>query len=71
MQWGTITGACRYTVRYRKPCLTNLPADLGQEIFAKILSLPPQDRKQMREEANRLLTSMLAAREHENTFTLR
>ena len=52
-------------MRYRKPCLTNLPTDLGQEIFAKILSSPPQDRKQMREEANRLLTSMLAARERE------
>lgn len=58
-------------MRYRRPCVTNLPSDLGQEIFTKILSSPPQDRQKMREESNRLLTSMLVARERENAFTLR
>lgn len=52
-------------VRYRKPSMTNIPFDLGQEIFAQILSSPLPNRKKMAEESNKLLVSMLASRERE------
>lgn len=33
------------TKRYGKPCMTNLPADLGKSIFSTIMNTPlPDDR---------------------------
>lgn len=52
-------------VRYRKPSITNIPFNLGREIFAQILSSPSPDRKKMAEESNKLLASMLKSRERE------
>ena len=58
-------------VRYKKPSITNLPVDLGHEIFSQILNSSLPDRKVMRDKSNQLLASMLEARERENAFTLR
>ena len=57
--------------RYLKPSITNLPVDLGREIFSQILNSPVSNHKAMRDKSNQLLASMLEARERENDFTLR
>ena len=34
-------------IRYGKPCMTNLPPELGREIFRQILASEPLDRRKM------------------------
>ena len=51
--------------RYRKPCMTNLPKELGVSIFKQILSSPVPDREKMREETQRLIKENVKARERE------
>ena len=53
-------------IRYWKPCMTNLPHDLGKEIFEAIRSAPAPDHKKMQEESERLIKEMLKERELEN-----
>ena len=52
--------------RYTKPSMTNLPADLGQEIFNQILNSPTPDRKKMKEESDELLKKMIQERDKED-----
>ena len=48
--------------RYGKPCMTNLPSDLGKAIFKHILSTPAPNRAEMNAESERLVNEMLEAR---------
>ena len=52
-------------IRYGKPCMTNLPPDLGMEIFTQIMKSPRPDREKRRAESKRLLAQMLKVRERE------
>ena len=51
-----------YSTRYGEPCMTNLPTELGREIFRQILNSPKPDDEAMRAEAVRLEKEMLRAR---------
>ncbi len=50
-------------IRYRKPNMANLPADLGTQIIEQILSTPRPDYEKMREEAVQLEREMIRLRE--------
>ena len=39
--------------RYGKPCMTNLPPELGQSIFHTIMTAPPADRTVLKRETTR------------------
>lgn len=52
-------------IRYQKPCMTNLPHDLGIAIFKQILNSPAPDREKMREESRRLIKENVKVRERE------
>ena len=52
--------------RYRKPCMTNLPPDLGRAIFEQIRNTPAPDVEKMQAESARLVREMLQDREREN-----
>ena len=56
-------------IRYGKPCLTNLPKDLGKAIFKKILTTPVPDRAKMKAESDALLKAMVEEREREDAAT--
>jgi hypothetical protein len=56
-------------IRYGKPCLTNLPEDLGKAIFKKILATPAPDRAKMKAESEALLKEMIEEREREDAGT--
>ena len=43
---------------YGKPCMTNLPLDIGIPIFEQITNSPKPDRKCLDELCNRLLEQM-------------
>lgn len=45
-------------VRYGKPSMTDLPAELGVRIFKQILSTPPIDYDQMKKRSDELLKQM-------------
>ena len=51
-----------YSTRYGQPCMTNIPGELGREIFRQILNSPKPDDEAMRAEAVRLEKEMLNAR---------
>ena len=51
------------TIRYGRPCMTNLPPKLGRMIFDEILNAPPFDDSKLRAK-NRRLISKLAKRIH-------
>ena len=52
--------------RYRKPCMTNLPQDLGVAIFKQIMNSPAPDREKLRAESQRLVKENVKEREIEN-----
>ena len=51
--------------RFAKPCMTNLPPDLGRAIFEQILSTPKPNFEKMSAEARRLEEEMVRVREEE------
>lgn len=53
-------------IRYGKPSLTNLPADLGKRIFKQIMNTPAPDRAKMKAESDQLLKQMIKDRERED-----
>ncbi len=55
------------TVRYGKPCMTNLPPELGRAIFKQILSTPRPDYDAMEAEVRQLEKEIMEARKHENS----
>jgi hypothetical protein len=54
------------TIRYGKPCMTNLPPELGRAIFNQILNTPKPDFDAMEKKARALEGEMLKVREQEN-----
>jgi hypothetical protein len=54
------------TIRYGKPCMTNLPPELGRAIFNQILNTPKPDFYAMEKKARALEGEMLKVREQEN-----
>ena len=52
--------------RYGKPCMTNLPTELGRAIFKQILSTPRPDYDAMEAEVRQLEKEIIEAREREN-----
>lgn len=54
------------SIRYRKPNMASMPADIGTKIIQQILSTPKPDYEMMREEAVRLEREMLKIREAED-----
>jgi hypothetical protein len=54
------------TIRYGKPCMTNLPPELGRAIFNQILNSPKPDYDAMEKKARALEGEMLKVREQEN-----
>ncbi|MBR1383889.1 MAG: hypothetical protein IJ555_08805 [Ruminococcus sp.] len=36
-------------IRYGKPCMTNLPPELGRQIIDEIMNSPKPDRREMHE----------------------
>lgn len=50
------------TIRYVKPCLANLPPELGREIINSILNTPAPDDKKLHKEARRLEKEILKVR---------
>ena len=55
-----------YSTRYGKPCMTNLPPELGRAIFNQILNTPKPDFDAMEKKARALEGEMLKVREQEN-----
>jgi hypothetical protein len=54
------------TIRYGKPCMTNLPPELGRAIFNQILNSPKPDYDAMEKKARALEEEMLKVMEQEN-----
>ena len=50
------------STRYGKPCMTNLPSELGVAIFQRILSTPRPDREKRRIETMEIEKEMLEMR---------
>ncbi len=46
------------TIRYGKPCMTNLPPKLGRMIFNEILNAPPFDDSKLRAKNKRLISTL-------------
>ena len=51
---------------FGKPCMTNLPRELGISIFKRILSTPRLDYAKIKEEAEKLEKRMLELRRQED-----
>lgn len=51
--------------RYRKPNMTNLPRELGVNIFKQILKSPVPDREKMRNESKYFVNENLQVRKKE------
>ena len=47
------------TIRYGKPCMTNLPPELGRAIFNQILNTPKPDYEAMEKKARALEKEMI------------
>ena len=47
------------TIRYGKPCMTNLPPELGRAIFNQILNTPKPDYDAMEKKARALEKEMI------------
>ncbi len=54
------------TVRYGKPCMTNLPPELGRAIIKQMLNTPKPDRDEIKARVRKLEKQMFEAREREN-----
>ena len=48
-----------YSTRYGQPCMTNIPGELGREIFRQILNSTKPDDEAMKAEAERLEKEMI------------
>ena len=48
-----------YSTRYGKPCMTNLPPELGRAIFNQILNSPKPDYDAMEKKARALEKEMI------------
>ena len=48
-----------YSTRYGEPCMTNIPGELGREIYRQIINSPKPDDEAMKAEAERLEKEMI------------
>ena len=46
------------TNRYGKPCMTNLPPELGKSIFRQILTAPVPDERKLRASCRQILARL-------------
>ena len=53
-------------IGYGKPCMTNLPHDLGAAIFKQILNTPKPVDKKLHEEAQRIGKEIVRLRQEED-----
>ena len=49
--------------KYGRPCMTDLPPELGRAIITQMLNTPPVDDEKMKAEADRLLANIIKAEE--------
>ncbi len=54
------------TIRYGKPCMTNLPPELGRAIFKQMLNTPKPDRDAIEKRIRQLEKENLDVRKREN-----
>lgn len=54
------------SIRYGKPCMTNLPPELGRAIFKQMLSTPKPDRNAIEKRVSELEKYNLEVRRREN-----
>ncbi len=54
------------TVRYVKPCMTNLPPELWRAIIKQMLNSPKPDEDALEARVRKLEKQMLEARKREN-----
>lgn len=54
------------TVRYVKPCMTNLPPELGRAIIKQMLNTPKPDRDEIEARVRKLEKQMIEARKRED-----
>ncbi len=54
------------STRYGKPCMTNLPPELGRAIFKQMLNSPKPDEDAIEEKVRKLEKKMIEARKREN-----
>lgn len=54
------------TMEFGKPCMTNLPYDLGVKIFEQILNTPKPDYEKIHKEARRIEKEIVRIRKEEN-----
>ncbi len=54
------------STRYGKPCMTNLPPELGRAIFNQMLNSPKADEDAIEAKVRKLEKKMIAARKREN-----
>ena len=45
-------------IRYGKPCMTNLPPELGREIFQQIRAMKPVDERKLQASNRRVLARL-------------
>lgn len=57
-----------YLYNYSKPCMTNMPHDVGTKIFKEILSSSPLNRKKMNQELARYEKKVLEGRKNGSGF---
>ncbi len=53
-------------VRFGKPCMTNLPGELGRKIIGEIMSAVPPDDLELREESQKLMEKLKKAETEKN-----
>ena len=51
---------------FPKPCMTNLPYDLGKKFFEQILNTPKPDYEKLHKEAQRLEKEIVRIRQEED-----
>ncbi len=54
------------TVRYGKPCMTNLPPELGRAIIKQMLNSPKPDEDALEARVRKLEKQMIEARKRED-----
>ena len=59
------------TNRFGKPNMTNLPSELGKEIFKKILDTPRANYERIYQEATLIEKKIVEVREKEGIFLCR
>jgi hypothetical protein len=54
------------TIRYAKPCMTNLPPELGRAVINQMMNTPKPDREAIEKRVRRLEKENLEIRKRED-----